>query len=173
MWKAKPPTIAERITPSSRQPQHPAAIQNSGPLPFLGGGASAAGVGGMETRAGRDPGAGRGGGPTRPGMEPGGSEPVGGTAAARAGGGGGGGGAAARGAAGATGGAGGRDGGRAGFTGCTTVASGASVNIVASMTSSPSISTLKLTAPKRSSWPERSVVSAIRWLSTKVPLALP
>src|SRR2546428_2331282 len=92
MWKAKPPTIAERITPSSRQPQHPAAIQNSGPLPFLGGTASAAGVGGIETRAGgRDPGAGRGGGPTRPGMEPRGSEPAGGTAARAAGGGGGGG----------------------------------------------------------------------------------
>jgi hypothetical protein len=105
-------------------------------------------------------------------MEPGGSEPVGGTAAERAGGGGGGGGAAARGGGGAAGGAG-RAGGAADGTGWTTVASGASVNIVASMASSPSISTRKLTAPKRSSWPERSVVSATRWLSTKVPLALP
>ena len=44
---------------------------------------------------------------------------------------------------------------------------------VAPASSNPSISTVKLMAPKRSSWPWRSVTSATRWLSMKVPLALP
>ena len=167
---------ATSITPRRRHPQQPETIQKTGLLPFfpVAGGGAIWPTGADEPMARSRPGA--------VAVVGGGACALGGAGAGAVGRDTGGGPALGRGG----GGAAGRSGARAGVVGTITAGGGGTAvgvmtvasgdveaTMVAAKSSSPSMSTRKVTAPKRISWPDLSAASATRWLSRNVPLALP